>query len=59
MKIDKNITLQGNWCETSVTLCLPMKSDFNEWVSLRKHNLNYLKPWEPEEMTLYLVKKHI
>ena len=57
MKIDKNITLQGNWFETSVTLRLPIKSDFNEWVSLRRNNVNYLKPWEPERNDSYLLEK--
>jgi ribosomal-protein-alanine N-acetyltransferase len=57
MKIDKNITLQGNWFEASVTLRLPIKSDFNEWVSLRRNNVNYLKPWEPERNDSYLLEK--
>ena len=57
MKIDKDIILKGNWCETSVTLCLPTKSDFNEWVSLRKNNINYFKPWEPKRNDLYLLEK--
>ncbi len=58
MKINKNITLEGNWCGASVVLCQPVKSNFNEWVSLRKHNQEYLKPWEPEFNNLKLVKKH-
>ena len=57
MNIDKNITLQGNWFETSVTLLFPIKSDFNEWVSLRRNNANYLKPWEPERNDSYLLEK--